>query len=391
MRVKTVTRRTIVAEVPEIGELQLEFEPESYTEPLVERVGNTVIVGYLTRDNDAGDSPLDEDCANGAIYLAGNHNSLWEDETQVRRELCCQDGRWSGENPDIDRQFTLDDGSLVTLREMAADIILKEVNQDLGLQEDFVKHLGFDLDEDETWQEAFKSLWKEVDQDLLDDNGMMSEQVEKAAFELYAEHWPKLAGPFVVPISYQSYNETIIRPTTWDGDPENLPGGVWVADADAIDNSLMIDQYKVWTGIRTFMRTYPSRVKGEPARKYFADLDVYSLVKDGVILKKGLVGTAAFNEAYMDLIGYAHRDEIHAKTVEYATSVLDEVSKWASGDIWGVVVETHKLISEPGDDPTWERVDVDSVWHHLGQEYAEESLKNEFDSTVERQRSRHET
>lgn len=71
----------------------------------------------------------------------------------------------------------------------------------------------------------------------------------------------------------------------------------------------------------------------------------------------------------------------HAKDYEtakkYAESVLDEYEKWCSGEVFGVIVE---VFDEDG-----KRVSEDSCWGHIGANYAEETLKEEFESACKRE------
>lgn len=64
---------------------------------------------------------------------------------------------------------------------------------------------------------------------------------------------------------------------------------------------------------------------------------------------------------------------------KYASSILSEYEEWCNGECYGVVVET--FVKE-GDE--YVKVgDTDSCWSYIGQEWAEEALKDEVRSTAE--------
>lgn len=61
--------------------------------------------------------------------------------------------------------------------------------------------------------------------------------------------------------------------------------------------------------------------------------------------------------------------------------ILYDLEAWASGDVWGVVIEKRVKWSTDDDDfedmDTWEL--VESVWGYYGHKYAEESAREQLD------------
>lgn len=378
--IKIETRSVVTGNDDELGEFELRDTPCEWSDLLVKRVGDKLVVGYLVLDDSGTGNPLTECDGNGDLFLAGDNNSIWDDEREVRRQLYCADGRWSSEDPSTDYIFTLPDGTRTTLWELAAKDVLASISQDFELMQAYVEHLEFECDEGETWDQAFASIGKEVWADLLDANGYYCEMVEKRAFELYAEHWERIAGPFVVPVDYSSHYETHITVSSWDGDYLNLPGGVWVADDDCIENILwdFKKAFCVQVGNERETRTFPRADKSMGT--YDIDVPILNLVFNGEVVVGNLRGGKAWCRAFMKYFGHLYFKEISAKTRDYAALVLEEVSNWASGNVYGCVVETFAQtnVDEPDEVPTWEQVDIDSCWCFIGQEYAEESLKRDF-------------
>lgn len=63
---------------------------------------------------------------------------------------------------------------------------------------------------------------------------------------------------------------------------------------------------------------------------------------------------------------------------EIARSAVQEYNAWLSGDCWGVVVITFKLV-----DGKYEEANHDAVWGFVGREIAENELKASFEFAVE--------
>jgi hypothetical protein len=70
--------------------------------------------------------------------------------------------------------------------------------------------------------------------------------------------------------------------------------------------------------------------------------------------------------------------EKHARqaAIECAVQAVETYNMWLSGDSWGVIVE--KFDSEGN------QINEDSCWGFLGKKYSDETLANDFESTVKR-------
>lgn len=62
---------------------------------------------------------------------------------------------------------------------------------------------------------------------------------------------------------------------------------------------------------------------------------------------------------------------------ELAQQALDQYNAWSRGDCWGVIVEELELV-----DGEWRQVSEDSCWGYVGSDYAEDVMREEFESRV---------
>lgn len=86
---------------------------------------------------------------------------------------------------------------------------------------------------------------------------------------------------------------------------------------------------------------------------------------------------AVENMNFDGCVTYADKLKVAEK---YAQGVLKQYESWCNGDCWGYVVESFVL-----KDGEYERVgDTDSCWGFIGQEWAEEALKEQMDYHVKK-------
>ena len=141
------------------------------------------------------------------------------------------------------------------------------------------------------------------------------------ALNLYPSYWRQIAGPFVVPMAYSSERgSTSILSADWDGDTEDLPNCIWVADKGAIEN------------IRALECVDPSR-------------------------------------------------GVYAVAISYAESVGKEYASWCEADCYGCVTEVFKRVGT-NDDFNWEQESEEAVWGCIGYGHALDSLKTEYFDAV---------
>jgi len=232
MRIRTRTHTHTVLDFEGI-ELELAFEPHCNDDILVEHVGDkAIVVAYLVLNLDAGDSPIEDGTANGDIYTRAelrNHIDT-DDSSMVHSALGVDhNGLFNDE-----RKITVN-GQKAPIRSHAIDEFMRdEGGKDLA--RDCVE-AGFcgddvDLDDEDLYVKCFDDIWSAMNND-----GFKEIETHTIMKRLFMENWREVAGPYVVPISYFSERgSTTVSPTTWDGDPDDLPDGVWVADEDAMKN-----------------------------------------------------------------------------------------------------------------------------------------------------------
>lgn len=71
------------------------------------------------------------------------------------------------------------------------------------------------------------------------------------------------------------------------------------------------------------------------------------------------------------------------KAVEYCKQFLDTYNSVQAGEVYGVVVETYTTA-----DGEWASKDHDTVWGHIGHEYATEAMLDAFTSAVSQEKLR---
>jgi hypothetical protein len=260
------TKRTLKHYV-EVDGLDVEIENEPYDDPIVERVGDRLVVGYLVQDQDC-ENPLKSSDCNGEIITKGSAyrgNSLITDDRQrLYREL----GLDSYGGVDIDKGFPCepytDLGGLqqtrTTLRSLGAFVVFSQVMADDDMKVRWFESLGVELVEGGTYDVNTFVLRH----NLEDVNSVFSEEVEAAALDLYPKNWQAIAGPYVLPISYfDERGSSSTSVTSWDGDTNDLPDGVWVACKCAIENLKDQDQVHIRMYANAVLTEYSAWASGE--------------------------------------------------------------------------------------------------------------------------------
>lgn len=365
MRIKTRTH-TVHSVVIDDMEVPLEYPPDNEDAILAERVGDKLVVAYLVYDNCPSNPLKDGDCQ-GDLYTNGG-GVITDDASEVYSNLRLSGGRWSDPEPCIDCGFHLvDGGPLVSCRELAASEIYTELIKDPQEMPDFFDALDLPrLGIASRYVHWLKSdEGKEVTlRDLNDCNTFFYERVEERARELFAKHWKRIVGPYVVPMYYHDERgSTSIGFSEWDGDHDDLPNAIWVADKGAIEN---IDA-----------TARPDNVEVKQVEPYPAS--IYVVLENGVEVFRGTYGEVSLwsKKKYPPTFG-----TLRATAIRYAEAVCDEYAKWCRGEAFGCVVETFELQNPEevveGDDPEWEQVNEDACWGFIGYDYAMENLKSEF-------------
>lgn len=307
LRLTTRTRSFLSLACDDGTNLDVELSQAAYDEAdvLAQVVGDTLVVAYLVQDGDAP-NPLQAGMANGTLVTRGTGYARHAVITDDRSRFMAHLGLADQDDPEIDTGFELD-GQRVTLRELAA--------------------------------QRYASL--RPDPGHGPDVGAVdsAEDVEVLAHSLYSEHWQAIVGPFVVPAYYHAERGRVIcRATSWDGDPDELPDGLWVADEGA--------QHAI-------RQSAVLRYRGE----FVALFD-----------SRGLA-VAAARERY----GEPTPGDLAQAAFTYADTVLRTYARWAECDVYGCVVE---VFARRGD--AWAQIAEDAVGGFVGHAHARQSLQDDF-------------
>lgn len=301
-------------------DFETDFGPSDYHEPLVHIHDNHAVVAYLVHDDDPT-SPMENDCQGRLITRVRRGNvGIADDESAMFGKLML-DGYGA---PDRYADVRLN-GITLSLEAHAERVMAERV---LSNYEEFMlwadehgeietlpelEQIGYIHEADFPAWAARDEVREAVYEDI---EGSQTPAVENELLRIYTENWKQIVGPYVLPVSYGSERgSTSISVGTWDGDPDDLPSAIWVADKNVMDN-------------------LPAPVAPDAP-----DFD----------------------------------ERIKA----YAESVLSEYALWCEGNVWGCVC--HQYTRAEGGvwerDP--EHVG-DSCWGFIGSDYAEKSLLDEF-------------
>lgn len=322
-------------------ELRLACDTDSRDTLMAERVGNTVVVGYLLHDHEHRD-PMQENDAQGELLYWGysgdrdqdrhdNANSmhislilgLEQNDGHVER-----DDEWV---PRIDQKVTID-GHVVTLFDLAFCSWYSAVCEDNArLQPYFDEH-------EITLEDWAVNDWLKVNrvvlmQDAGDVNGTFYEEITIAARAQYPTHWRAFVDPGVV----------LITPNL--GHQE-----LWITVHDTLD----------WDGDYTDTGDIPSL--------WIPDDNVLANLKD----KDGV---------------FKHED-----AVLYAKSVCSEYVSAMNGDCWGRVILQGEIdVNAPEALIRYEDKDnLDGeVWGFIGIDYAKDELKGDFNARIDELKKEH--
>ena len=347
---RTIQQHTLALD--DDNDVDLEFAPSDEDHILVHQVQDKMVVAYLTRDDDS-ENPLTSSDCQGNIYLSNERNCIWHDPDEVRKALGCTD-QWGDTVPDIEQEFSLD-GVAVTLKDLAVDKYLAS-RDIINIIDAYFEDTDTEFEDGETYEMAYQSEFTSIRQWAYD-----LDAVWELAYELYAEHWQKLAGPFVVPIQYQGIGggcyTAYVYPTDWDGDYDDLPDGVWVADKGAMENIMWDFRKHLDLRFSEFVTKKTSQ-----GRYYGFWQNVYKV--------KG--GTQRLYHGWSEYLAYeilrVHPEitsEVHEKAKNYADGVLKEVEAWMNGEVYGCVTEYFTKNGE-----TWKQTDSESCWSYVGEDNA---------------------
>lgn len=388
MRFRTRNHSVHTLTLDDGSEVELEFAPYYEDDIIVSRVGNALVVGYLVQDIDPAVNPLtDYDCQ-GDLYTKAPYSARDSAITDNDPEFYGALGLDSYGGINWASLITIDGGRDYIGNFAAARVLAELDNDQIHMQMCWLHRFGVVTLSDEQLNAADNmsaedfNAWcdeargeRSILDDLEDENGYHSDLVQKEVERLYALHWQEIAGPYVVPVYANTGGyESVYRPTTWDGDLNDLPDGVWVADKGAIEN--------IGEGCRkgVVVKRDSRGRRGEKGWVVFADDREVAFFPDNAgAAVNGQPEAYTLANAYVEQ-HYGDRPmDVHTAAVHYAACVLDEYSKWCSGEVFGCVVQVFDLKDTDAEEPEWvSREDHDSCWGFIGQEYALEALADDF-------------
>lgn len=356
LKVRSVSRRSHYITLDSGDEVEVMFEPCDWMDIHVEQVGSNLVVAYNVLDSDPMNPMENGDC-NGDIYTKSTcygGGVITDNDSEFYSALCIDS--YGGVDRDLKCKI---EGVTMTLAEHAADLFLRmEGGYDLTIE--WCDYIGYEHDdEDENLAILLHDkIWAD-----LECGDFKYEEIDKLIVELFKQNWREIVGPYVVPLSHFSERgSTSFSVTDWDGDPDDLPDGVWVACRCAIEN---IDASPLPHGVEV---VYDYGMKGwnatgKPSWKVTGPNGIDQRFEDH---------KAAFEFAHT--LG---EGDIAWQARCYAKGIVEEYAEWCSGNVYGCIVETFENVGTE-DEPEWEQAEEEACWGFIGSEHAEQALIDEF-------------
>lgn len=338
-------------------EVEIMFEPCEWMGIHVEQVGTKLVVAYNAPDSDPM-NPMEMGDCNGDIYTKSSRYGggvITDNDSEFYSAL----GLDNYGGVDRDQKCTIE-GATITLAEHAATQFLRDEGG-LFLTEEWCdenpEH-GYDVKDEDLSINLYDNIWAD-----LADGSFKYEEIDKLIVELFKQNWREIVGPYVVPLSHFSERgDTSFSVTDWDGDPDDLPTGVWVACKCAIEN---IDCNPLPYGVEVSYDygTKGWNATGKPSWKVTGPNGIDQRFEDH---------KAAFEFAHT--LG---EGDIAWQARCYAKGIVEEYAEWCSGNVYGCIVETFENVGTE-DEPEWEQAEEEACWGFIGSEHAEQALIDEF-------------
>lgn len=342
--------------------VELDFEPygADYGGLIIEEVGDRLLVAYLVLD-ETPINPMKDYDSEGVLYTR-DRGVVTDDAREVYFAL----GLDSYGDVDVDREFVLQGGAtVVTLRSLAVKLTCSRVLANTELQRRWFEYTyGESFVEGQVYSVDAKALMS----DLVTDYGVFHSEVDELAISLYSQHWQAIAGPYVVPVYYcpssHGPGTTTISIANWDGDLDDIPTGVWVADAGMVEN---IESQTLPEGVSITWRGIGG--------------SLHAVVCKGgeVVFDSGPSETGKDWRRALDFVkttyGPAADSDLHKTAVECAEGVLSGYESWCNGDVYGCVCQVFERSDTEWDEIVSERSDT---WGYFGFDYAKQCLQSEY-------------
>lgn len=363
-----------------LNELDLPFEASgvmSYHDSAIEVHGNTLVVGYLSDDQDCP-HPLNDWDGMGKIYSA--HRDSSKEEHGKMQEALGLNSYWESD-------YELD------AMETGAENLLREI-----VQRDFVAEFatyilsstGDGISTSMAWEYFVKDIstfTSQVDYALTQsvlDAGHTWEGLLKQAWD--AGRANGTIGD-VDAVSLDCYQH---GGTSWSVSGQGMQcqfdtargAGIWVPDdcaRDEINRRAPVYQkgrISDNNGVRGNQKFYVRTFRATAAGVELSDT-VHPVFEEW---------HQAFQ--YLEALDVAVTSDAaagrYAAAFELARQACDVYTAWLGGDCYGYVVATFENIAEAGDDPEWEFVTSDECWGFIGSDYAMEEAQSGVEHEIKR-------
>jgi len=358
--VKTHTHTTTSFTIPgtEI-EVELPIQPDSimdFKEPLVRITPDQIVLGYLAHDDDC-DNPLEDCDGMGHIYECRRHGSTLEEYCKALGLRC------DGGGPDLEL--------------VDEDAVVAEAHRELREQAELaaVPNLNTSPNFDDALERCEELYTREPGQSDIDFVCACLDTVSELSYVIDTDTireklWEQgrangtIGSKYAVLLDVYEHGG-IAYSLSGDGMQCQFDtaraGAVWVPDDCCVDEikrrAEVYRKGKIWQergryAVRTWesFGYYDPRI--HPNFEHWGDaFDYLKTLQETTFLQ--------------DL-----PDAERQAARELAKSAAEEYTKWCNGDCYGVVVVTY--------DKDGEQIDWDSCWGFIGDDYAYESLVNDY-------------
>lgn len=362
-------------------ELEFEYTPADWEEPVIKQAGNYIIFGYLSHDDDCG-NPLDDCDGMGKIHH--HPRSRYGRRDSDYFEVLGLD---SYGDPIVDEDKVQD---LWRERVMAlplrhfhiADKAVRARIRERWYQgRDYRAQLREALANEEAgdynmWQMCRYGEWSKLDlpSDLISDLAETLDDLVHWDWDTIRRECAEPGDPDAVLLDL--YDHSGVQ---WSVSGSGMQcrfdtsrgEAVWVPDQYARDEIMRRAPVYDYAWIEEKARFNESRI---------AYLLNYGDEKNGALVSDDwadLFKKAEEIAAECKARGEAPRfDGRRLAALELAEQALEKYNDWSNGDCYGVIVQVHEL------DGTL--VKEDACWGYIGSDYAEETLKDAVESSVRR-------
>lgn len=343
-------------------ELPVQHEPAGHIDPLVEQIGNRIVLGYLSYDSDC-ENPLDDCEGMGSIHYMGRDRGSREDEAIIYRAMGLD--RYGEPNLDLVERDTVHQHFKDRLMK-EPDFYLQAVRllKTEPLQVDWdtlsCAYSGEEgnLIPSATEDEAFRDAWQK-----MRDAGEIGDR-DAVVLDVY-EH-----GGMVLSISGEGMQ------CRWD---TSRGGAMWLPDDEARKE---IDS-------RAQLYRYGSIQEVELRSVTAYHVHPWKQAEYGLMRGDSIAAYPTWREARQalellkdapDVVIAPEKLARETAAEEICRSSLEEYNAWLAGDCYGMTVEVFEVEGEQV-----KPVEDDSCWGFIGQKWAESELKCHFESEVKRQ------